>query len=118
MTGSAGGSGMSSSASVAASAASSPLARSACNSSSENPTTARSNPSRSEFAQFRGQHLLVPPGIQRKLVVRDDVSPPLRLAEVIQHDHRHLGQAQLAGSQQAAVAGDDPGVRIDQDRIR
>ena len=58
-----------------------------------------------------GQHLLVPPGVHRELVVRDDICPPLRLAEVVQHHHRHLREAQLARSQQTTVAGDDPGRR-------
>ena len=70
-----------------------------------------------QFGEFVGQHLLVPPGVHGQPVVRDDICPPLSLAEVVQHHHRNLRETQLAGSQEASVAGNDPVHRIDQDRI-
>jgi hypothetical protein len=51
------------------------------------------------------------------LVVGDNQRPPLRLAQMIEHDHRHLVQAQLPRRLQARVAGDDHAVGADQDRI-
>ena len=70
-----------------------------------------------EFAQFAGEHFLVPSGIHRELVVREDICPPLRLAEVVQYHHRNLREAQFASSQQTTVAGNDPIHRVNQDRI-
>jgi hypothetical protein len=62
--------------------------------------------------------IFFPPGIHRELVVRDDdVCPPLSPAEVVQHHYRNLSEAQLAGSQEATVAGNNPIHRVDEDRI-
>ena len=69
-----------------------------------------------QVAQLRGKDLLVPPGVERQLVVRDDVRAPLSLAEVIQDDDWHLSESQLASSQETTVARDDPGVTVYQDR--
>ena len=69
-----------------------------------------------DLAQFLGQHLLVPPGVQCELVVRDDVRPPLSLGEVVQHHHRNLPESQLSRRQETAVAGNNPRVGGHQDR--
>ena len=69
-----------------------------------------------QVAQLRGKDLLVPPGVERELVVRDDVRAPLSLAEMIQNDDWHLSESQLASSQETTVARDDPGVTVYQDR--
>ena len=53
------------------------------------------------------QEVVVPAGVQRELVVRDDVRALLRLGEVIQDDDRHFGQLQLPRGEKTAVAGDD-----------
>ena len=70
-----------------------------------------------KFPEFRRQRIFVPPGVLTDPVVREDVRTLLRLAEVIEHDHRHVLQPQLPRGQQPAVAGDDPGVGVHQDRI-
>jgi hypothetical protein len=36
---------------------------------------------------------------------------------VLEPDHGHLGQPELPGREQPAVAGQDPGVLVDQDRV-
>jgi hypothetical protein len=36
---------------------------------------------------------------------------------VLEADHRHLGYPELAGRQQPTVAGEYPGVLVDQDRV-
>ena len=68
-----------------------------------------------QLAEFERQQLAVPAGAQGELVVSEDVRLPLGLAEVRQLDHRHRGQAELAGRQHPAVAGDDAVVAVDQD---
>ena len=60
-----------------------------------------------EVADLQRQQLAVPAGLLGEPVVGEDVGPLLRLAEVRQLDHRHRGEAELAGRQHPAVAGDD-----------
>ncbi len=48
-----------------------------------------------KFPEFRRQRFFVPPGVLTDPVVREDVRTLLRLAEVIEHDHRHVLQPQL-----------------------
>jgi hypothetical protein len=68
-----------------------------------------------QIGEFRGQELFLPACIFRKLVVRDDVRPPLGLAQVVQHDDGNFWEAQLPRRQQTTMAGDDPGVAVHQD---
>ena len=70
-----------------------------------------------EPRQLRRQQLLAPAGLQGQLVVGDQVRPLLRLAQVLEPDHRHLGEPELAGRQQPAVAGEDAALLVDQDRV-
>ena len=67
--------------------------------------------------QFGRQHLVVPARVGRDLIVRDHQRAPLRRRQVRQHDHRHLGQSQLARGQHPAVAGNDHAVVADQHRV-
>ena len=59
----------------------------------------------------------VPAGIERQLVVGDDVGLLLGLAQAGEFDHRHLRQAELPGCEQPAVSGDDAIVAVDEDRV-
>ena len=45
------------------------------------------------------------------------IRPLLRLAEVLEPDHRHLGEPELPRREQPAVAGEDAAVLVDQDRV-
>jgi hypothetical protein len=63
------------------------------------------------------QDFPIPPGIEGELVVGDDVSPFLRLAEMLDPNGRHHLQAQSARRFDAAVAGDDHVRLIDEDRV-
>ena len=71
-----------------------------------------------QLAQLERQQLLVPAGIQRQLVVGDDVGSPLRLGPAGRDHHRDLGEPQPLGRQHAPVAGDDRSGLVDQDRHR
>ena len=52
------------------------------------------------------QELVVPTGVFGNPVVGDAERPRLRLAQMLEADHRHGLQLQLSGGQQPAVAGD------------
>ena len=67
--------------------------------------------------QFRGKHRVVPPGIFGNPVVGEDKRPALGLRQMVQDDHRHLGQAEALCSQEPTVPGDDHVVLTNQDRI-
>ena len=60
-----------------------------------------------QLTQFDPQQVLVPAGIQRQLVVRDDVRPPLGLGPASRHHDRYLGQTETLGRQHPAVARND-----------
>ena len=68
-------------------------------------------------SQLFRQQRVVPARLQGELVVCDQVRALLRLGEMLEPDHRHLGEAQLARREQPAVAGQDAGVLVDQDRV-
>ena len=57
-------------------------------------------------AQFLEQQGLVPAAELGELVVGDPIRPALRLGQMVQHDHRGLGQPQLRRRQDAAMACD------------
>ena len=71
-----------------------------------------------ERLQFDAQHLLVPAGIHRQLVVGQNKRAPLCFGQMIEHDDRNFGHAQFAGGQQAGVAGDNDPVGAGKDRVR
>ena len=70
-----------------------------------------------EIGDLGRQHHVVPAGIERELVVGQHIGPLLRLAQAAKLDHRNLVRLQLAGGKDAAVAGDDAVVAVDQDRV-
>jgi len=63
------------------------------------------------------EKIFVPACVERELIVGDDVSPLLCLAEMIQNDHGYLGQSQPPGGEEAAVAGDDARFGVYKDRV-
>ena len=87
-------------------------------SASEKPTTDRSKSSASQLLQLAGEQRLVPGAELGQLVVGDPVGPPLLLGQVVEHDHRRLGQPELRGRQDAAVPGDHLAVARHQHRHR
>jgi hypothetical protein len=50
------------------------------------------------------------------LVVRDQIGPLLRLAQVLEPNHGHLFEAQLTRREQPAVPGEDAALLVNQDR--
>jgi hypothetical protein len=67
--------------------------------------------------QLGGEHLLVPAGVERELVVGDDIGPVLRRREVVEHDHRHRVEPEPARRLEPSVAGDHGAVAGGEDRI-
>jgi hypothetical protein len=66
--------------------------------------------------QLLGQQRLVPARPQGELVVGDQVGPLLRLGEMLEPDHRHLGQPELPRGEQPAVARKDAALLVHQHR--
>ena len=71
-----------------------------------------------QLLQLAGEQRLVPGAELGQLVVGDAVGPPLRLGQVVEHDHRRLGQPELRRRQDAAVPGDHLAVAGDEHRHR
>ena len=69
-----------------------------------------------DVAELQRQKLLIPAGVQGTLVVGDDVSALLRLAEMVESHRGHLFQPQQAGGGDPAMTGDDAAVAVDQHR--
>ena len=65
--------------------------------------------------QFGCEQFLIPAGVQRELVIGDDVGAPLRRRQVTENDRRNGVEPELAGRQQPAVPGNDSTVAINQD---
>ena len=70
-----------------------------------------------EPRQLRRQQRVVPARLQGELVVGHQVRPLLRLAQVLEPDHRHLGEPELPRGEQPAVAGEDAALLVDQHRV-
>ena len=66
--------------------------------------------------QLCGEQVLVPAGIEREFVVGEDIGALLGLAQVLDLQTGHRGQAQLGGRSHAAVAGQDRARLVDQHR--
>jgi hypothetical protein len=60
---------------------------------------------------------LIPPRVQRELVVGEDVGALLRIREVIQDDHRHFCELKLPRGEKATMAGQDARLGVHQDRV-
>jgi hypothetical protein len=93
-----------------------PSASSEASSSSPKPISDRSGAHAPQVGQLDPQQRLVPAGVQRQLVVREDVGALLRLGPAAGDHHRHLGDAELARRHHAAMAGDQPAALVHQDR--
>ncbi len=72
---------------------------------------------RVQVAQFVGQHLCIPAGIQGDTVVRQDVRAALGVAEMRKTYAGDRFQLQAAGRQDSPVSGDDAVVCVNQNRI-
>jgi hypothetical protein len=70
-----------------------------------------------QVTQLKSQQVVVPAGVQRQLVIGDDVGALLRLAQPGKLDDRHRGHPELPCCKQPAVPGDDAVRAIDEDRI-
>jgi len=70
-----------------------------------------------ECRQFLGEQFVIPSGIQREFVIGEDVGALLNFGEVIENDHRHLGQTRPQRPAQPGVSGQDAGPGLDQDGI-
>ncbi len=71
-----------------------------------------------QLLQLAGEQRLVPGAELGQLVVGQTVGLPLLLGQVVEHDHRRLGQPELRGRQDAAVPGDHLAVARHQHRHR
>ena len=68
-----------------------------------------------EFAELQREQFRIPAGVQRQLVVGDDVGAFLRCAQSRQFDDRHLGDAEFPRSHEPPMTGYDAVVAIDED---
>jgi hypothetical protein len=66
--------------------------------------------------KFRGEHRVVPPGIQRDLVVGDPEGPRLGAGQMPEPDHRDFGKPEALGCEQTPVPGDQHAALIDKAR--
>ena len=67
-----------------------------------------------QFFQMHGQHVVVPRGPVRELVVGQHVGSGLVLGQMFEPDDRNLRASAELGRLKAAVAGDDLLVPVDQ----
>jgi len=67
-------------------------------------------------SELDAQHLRVPFRDFRQPVVGQRVKPPVLFRPAARHHHRHLGQPQLGGGHQPAVARDDHAILCHQHR--
>ena len=71
-----------------------PALNSAVISSSAKPMTLQVLPHLAQISEFEPQQFGIPAGVQRQLVVRQDVGALLGVAPTPRDDHRHLGEAE------------------------
>jgi hypothetical protein len=70
-----------------------------------------------QLANFEREHLEIPAGVERQLVVGEHIGAALRRREVRQDDARHLVEADQMRSKHPAGAGDNAVLFIDQHRV-
>src|SRR5258705_3627651 len=70
-----------------------------------------------QCGKLNTKQVFIPTGIQRKLVVGDDVRALLSLVEVIQNDYRNLGEPQSSRGEEPAMALSDSIAPVDEDRV-
>ena len=68
-----------------------------------------------QLSQFKAQQVVIPGGVLANLVVGQDQCLALDLGQVFHGYDGHLGHAELAGSKQSAVTGDDVVLSVHQD---
>ena len=73
--------------------------------------------SRLQIGQLQAQHGVVPAGVQRDLVVCDDVGPPLGRRQARQAQAWHVGHAQALRGHDAPVTGHDAALLVNQHRV-
>jgi hypothetical protein len=64
-----------------------------------------------------GEQGFVPAGVQRDLVVRQPKRPRLRRGQMAEPQHRYGGEAKLLRRHDAAMAGDQHALGVDQHRV-
>jgi hypothetical protein len=69
-----------------------------------------------DLGQFERECLAVPGGILRDPIERQSQRPQLGLGQVRQANRRHCGKTQVPGREHQPPAGDNPPLRVDQDR--
>jgi hypothetical protein len=69
-------------------------------------------------SQLFRQQRIIPARLQRELVVGDQIRPLLGLAQLVEPNHRHLGEPELARGEQPAVTGEDAALLVNQHRVR
>src|SRR6202043_194641 len=70
-----------------------------------------------QLANFEREHLEIPAGVERQLVVGEHIGAALRRREVRQDDARHLVEAEQMRGEYPAVAGDNAVLFVDQHRV-
>ncbi len=70
-----------------------------------------------QLHQFLAEQVLIPAGEFRQSVIGDDVGPPLRQSQVVQHNDWNRGHFELSRCQQPAVPGNDAVLTINQDGV-
>ena len=70
-----------------------------------------------QIGQLEPQQRLVPARAQRELVVSEHICALLRVAHVRELDHRHLGEPELVGGKQPAVAGQHTTLLVHEHRV-
>src|SRR5258706_211589 len=75
------------------------------------------NPRFAQIANFEREHLEIPAGVERQLVVGEHIAAALRRREVRQDDARHLVEAEQMRGEHLAVAGDNAVLFVDQHRV-
>src|SRR5436309_15609650 len=68
-------------------------------------------------ANFEREHLEIPAGVERQLVVGEHIGAALRRREVRQDDARHLVEAEQMRSEHPAVAGNNAVLFVNQHRV-
>jgi len=71
-----------------------------------------------ETLELEREKVAIPTGFERQLIVGDDERPHLVVAQVLEPDRRHVGNAEELRRADPAMAGDDAVRLINEDGIR
>jgi hypothetical protein len=75
------------------------------------------NPRILQVTQFKGQHFVIPPGVKRKAVIRENVGSFLCFGEIFQLNTRDFGKPEFSRRQRPPMPGNDTVFAIDDDRV-